>query len=333
MAAAKKTIVTIATTLLAGTLLAACGSSGQIGDTGGQPASNNKKLVLIPGVKAEPFYLSMQCGAQQEAKAKGYALDTQPPDQFAADQQTQIVTSVLAGKPAGVMIAPTDNKAMAGPMKQLTSAGIKVVEVDTALQDASIAASSIASDSVEIGRKAADTLAKLAGDKKGSVLPLNTIAGTSTTDQRVQGFSEEMKKYPNLTVLDQQYTDNQPDQAASKVTGTLAAHPDLVGIFASNLNTGEGAGTGLKNASKVGQVQLVGVDASPKQVQALKDGVIQALIAQNPASIGKQGVDQVVNAIEGKPVQRKLTTESVAITKQDMDQNAQYFYKSDASNC
>lgn len=332
MAAANKTIVTIATTLLAGTLLAACGSSGQIGDTGGQ-AANNKKLVLIPGVKAEPFYLSMQCGAMQEAKAKGYALDTQAPDQFAADQQTQIVTGVLAAKPAGVLIAPTDNKAMAGPMKQLTSAGIKVVQVDTALQDSSIAASSIASDSVEIGKKAADTLAKLAGGKPGSVLPLNTIAGTSTTDQRVQGFVAEMKKYPNLTVLDQQYTDNQPDQAASKVTGTLAAHPDLVGVFASNLNTGEGAGTGLKNANKVGQIQLVGVDASPKQVQALSEGVFQALIAQNPASIGKQGVDQVINALEGKPVDAKLTTESVAITKDDMSTNSQYFYKSDVSSC
>lgn len=305
-------------------VLTACGG-GQIGDGG--TAGNAKKMVLIPGVSAEPFYISMACGFRAAAQAKGYEVDVQAPAKFDATLQTPIVTGVLANKPGAVLIAPTDDKALAGPMKQLRDAGIKVVEVDTKLEDTSIASSTISSNNEQGGAKAAETLATLVGDKSGSVLVLNTKAGTSTTDARAKGFEEAVKKYPNLRYLGQQYTDNEPDQAASKVTATLSASPDLVGVFATNLNTGEGAATGLRNAGRTGAVNLVGFDASPKQVQDLRAGVVQALIAQDPATIGQTGVEQAVAAIEGKAVTREIETDLVAITKADMDANTKYFYR------
>ncbi|APA97993.1 ABC transporter substrate-binding protein [Nocardia seriolae] len=304
-------------------LLAGCG--GSVSNSGKTDA---KKLVLIPGVANEPFYISMQCGASDEAKKLGYSLDTQAPSQFDASLQTPIVTGVIANKPGAILIAPTHAQAMASPIKQAKDAGIKVIEVDTALQDTSIALSSISSDNVKGGRLAAQTLAKLVGDK-GSVLVINTKAGTSTTDQRAQGFGDELKQsHPGMTSLGVQYNNNEAAQAASIVTATLAAHPDLAGIFATNLSSAEGAATGLRNAGKLGQVKVVGFDASPKQVQDLKDGTVQALIAQNPGDIGKQGVDQAAAALEGKPVTRTIQTDMIAITQDNMSANDQYFYKS-----
>ncbi|NUT97458.1 MAG: substrate-binding domain-containing protein [Saccharothrix sp.] len=306
-------------------LLTACGGGGQIGDSGS--TGNTKKMVLIPGVAAEPFYISMECGFREAAKAKGYEVDVQAPTKFDSTLQTPIVTGVLANKPGAVLIAPTDDKAMAGPMKQLKDAGIKVVEVDTKLEDTSIAVSTISSNNEQGGQLAAQTLAKLAAGKTGSVLVLNTKAGTSTTDARAKGFEDEIKKFPNLKYVGQQYTDNEPDQAASKVTATLAANPDLVGVFATNLNTGEGAATGLRNAGKTGAVNLVGFDASPKQVEDLRAGAVQALIAQDPATIGRTGVEQAIAALEGGTVKRDIETDLVALTKADMDANQKYFYK------
>ncbi|MFE3057015.1 ABC transporter substrate-binding protein [Nocardia sp. NPDC059239] len=304
-------------------LLAGCG--GSVSNSG---KADTKKLVLIPGVANEPFYISMQCGAQDEAKKLGYSLDTQAPTQFDASLQTPIVTGVIANKPGAILIAPTHAQAMASPIKQAKDAGIKVIEVDTALDDTSIALSSISSDNVKGGQLAAVTLAKLVGDK-GSVLVINTKAGTSTTDQRAQGFEDELKQnHPGMSSLGVQYNNNEAAQAASIVTATLAAHPDLAGIFATNLSSAEGAATGLRNAGKLGQVKVVGFDASPKQVQDLKDGTVQALIAQNPSDIGKQGVDQADAALQGKPVTRKIQTDMIAITADTMSTNDQYFYKS-----
>ncbi|MFB8001575.1 ABC transporter substrate-binding protein [Nocardia sp. NPDC056000] len=302
-------------------LVTGCG--GSVSNSG---SGDTKKLVLIPGVANEPFYISMQCGAQAEAKQLGYTLDTQAPTQFDAAQQTPIVTGVIANKPGAILIAPTHAQAMASPIKQAKDAGIKVIEVDTALEDTSVALSSIASDNVKGGQLAAQTLAKLVGDK-GSVLVINTKAGTSTTDQRAQGFEAELESHPGMSSLGVQYNNNEAATAASIVTATLAAHPDLAGIFATNLSSAEGAATGLRNAGKLGQVKVVGFDASPKQVQDLKDGTVQALIAQNPGDIGKQGVDQAAAALEGKPVTRNIQTGMIALTQDNMSSNDQYFYK------
>jgi ribose transport system substrate-binding protein len=311
-------------------LAAGCGG-GTIGQgSGGDAAAppENKNLVLMPGVKAEPFYISMQCGAQEEAATLGYELTTQAPDRFEAALQTPIVTGVLATRPAGVLIAPTDDVAMANPMSQLKDAGITVVEVDTRLQDESIALSTVSSNNEQGGVLAAQTVAELIGDQ-GKVLVLNTKAGTSTTDARARGFEQEIATHPGITYLGQEYTENEPAVAAQKVSATLAAHPDLAAVFATNLNSGEGAATGLRNAGKTEQVRLVGFDASPNQVEDLRTGEVSALIAQDPATIGRQGVQQVVAAIEGRPVEREIQTDLVAITQADMDAKSQYFYRTE----
>ncbi len=313
-------------------VLGGCGS-GQVGEDGadaGEPDAGNKRLALVPGVQNEPFYISMQCGAEAEAKAQGYTVDTNAPQKFDATLQEPIVTGLGADKPAALLIAPTDDVAMTEPIRQVKDLGVTIVEVDTALQDRSLAVSTITSNNEEGGRLAAKTLAELTGDKKGSVLVLDTIAGTSTTNARAKGFLDELKNHPNLKAAGPaEFTQNEPDQAASKVTAALASTPDLVGIFATNLNSGEGAATGLRNANKSGAVSLVGFDASPSEVDGLRAGEFQALIAQDPATIGKEGVKQAIASIKGDKVERDIEAPLVAITKDNMAENEKYFYKTE----
>ena len=335
MVSTSRALIALGAALTAATMLAACGS-GEVGDSsnnnqsgsGGASGGGNKKLALVPGVQNEPFYISMQCGAEEEAKSAGYTLQTQAPAKFDATLQEPIVTALAASKPAALLIAPTDDVAMTQPMKQVKDLGTVVIEVDTALKDTSLAVSTITSNNEQGGRLAAETLSKLASGKSGSVLILDTKAGTSTTAARAKGFEDELKKYPNLKSVGIEFTDNEPDVAASKVTAKLASTPDLIGVFATNLNTGEGAATGLRNAGKTGQVNLIGFDASPQEVEGLKAGEFQALIAQDPATIGREGVKAAISKIENKgDVKRNIEAPLVAITKDNMSANEKYFYK------
>jgi ABC-type sugar transport system substrate-binding protein len=69
----------------------------------------------------------------------------------------------------------------------------------TVATDTSVAASSISSDNAQGSLLAAQTMATLTNGKNGSVLVLDTKAGTSTTDARAKGFETELKKSsPNL---------------------------------------------------------------------------------------------------------------------------------------
>jgi ribose transport system substrate-binding protein len=304
----------------------ACGSSGKSSSSGG-----TKKLTLIQGIANEPFYISMYCGAKEEAARLGARLGVQAPAQWDVAQQTQVVTSVAAGRPGAVLIAPVDKDAMAGPIRQLGGNGSKVIFVDTELADQSIGLSRISSDNRLGGRLAAQTLAKQLGDK-GKVMVLAPKKGIATTDDRVAGFREEIVKHPNIKLVSEQYPGDDAGKSSEIVNGELSKNPDLAGIFASNLVTGEGAGAALKQAKRVGAVKLVEFDASPKQVEDLKAGTIQALISQEPLEIGRQGVDQAINSLQDKPVTKQIKTQLVAVTKDNVDQPgiAKYLYR---QNC
>jgi ribose transport system substrate-binding protein len=307
------------------------GVSGCGGDDSSSSTSGSKshKLTFIQGVKGDEFYISMACGAQAEAKKVGAQLDVTGPEKWDVAQQTTVVSSVAAKKPDAVLIAPVDVQAMRQPEQQLKSNGSKIVEVDTKLDDASLRETTIASNNEEGGTLAAKTLVQLIGDK-GKVLLVNVKPGISTTDARAKGFETEIKNHPNIKYLGVQYNNDDPGKAASIVTSTLASNPDLAGIFAANVFSGEGAATGLQQAGKGGAVKLVAFDATPKQVEALQGGSIQALIAQKPYDIGVKGVDQAVAALDGKSVQKEIATDLVAVTKDNMsDPNvSKYLYKS-----
>src|SRR3954454_21736056 len=117
--------------------VAACGSddkpSGGRASGRSRGAAKQYKMTLIAGVKGDEFYLTMNCGAQAEAKAKGVTLDFQGPDQFDPSQQTPVVNAVAAKKPDAVLVAPTDTKAMYAPFKQLSANASELVVVAAAL--------------------------------------------------------------------------------------------------------------------------------------------------------------------------------------------------------
>jgi ribose transport system substrate-binding protein len=318
-------------TVALGLLLAACGGNDE-GGGGGGGAEQQYKLTLIQGVKGDQFYVTMQCGAQEAAAAAGASLEVTAPDKFDASLQTPVVNAVVAKKPDAILIAPTDTQAMIPPLTQAKAAGIKLVFVDTTTENgAELAESEIASDNEEGGREAARSLAELTGGK-GSVLVINVKPGISTTDARAKGFEEEIKKTPGLKYIGQEYSNDEPEVAASKATAALAAHPDLVGIFGTNLFSAEGAATGLRSAGASKKVKIVGFDAGPKQVEDLEQGIVQALIAQKPADIGKAGVEQAIAALKGEPVQKKIGTGFVVVTKDNMNDPdvKPFLYK---SNC
>jgi ribose transport system substrate-binding protein len=312
-------------------LLAACGGdddSGSSGSSSSGSSSTAKKfnMTLIAGVRGDEFYITMNCGAQAEAKKLGATLNFQGPNEFAADQQIPIVNAVAAKKPDAVLIAPTDTKALFAPINQLADGGSKVVLVDTTLEQPDMAVSEIASDNEGGGKVAAETLTKLIGGS-GKVFVNNVKPGISTTDARAKGF-EEGAKAAGLTYVGQQYNGDDPAKAAAITKSILAKHPDLKGIFATNLFSAEGAAAGVREAGKQDQVKIVGFDAGPKQIADLKEGTVQALIAQRPADIGAQGVQQAYAALTGKATKKEIGTGFVSLTKDNLAENGDAAYKS-----
>jgi ribose transport system substrate-binding protein len=158
---------------------------------------------------------------------------------------------------------------------------------------------------------------------------VSTDPGVSTLDERVAGFEGAVKEDSAFNYVGVQYSHNDPAEAAKLVSAALAKDPDIVGIFAGNTASAEGSATGVRQAGKKNQVKIVGFDAGPAQVKQLKEGTVQALIAQQPEQIGVDGVKQAVAALKGAAVTPKIQTSFKVITQENVDtEGADYVYKS-----
>jgi ribose transport system substrate-binding protein len=261
----------------------------------------------------------MECGAMAEAKTLGVNLTVTGPADFSAPEQAPILNAVAASKPDALIVAPTDTKALNPELTRIANEGVKVVFVDTTTTAPSVAVSHITSDNTGGGKLAADSLATQIGGK-GTVAVINVNPGISTTDARIAGFTAEMKaKYPNITVLGTQYDNDSSATAASQVEADITAHPNLSGVFATNVLSAQGAATGIQHAGAAGKVKVATFDAEPQQITALKSNTIQLAIAQSPYLEGQDGVEQAVNALSGKQVSANIGTPLVAITQQNVN--------------
>jgi ribose transport system substrate-binding protein len=332
-------LIGASTIAVAALALSACGGGSSAGtttsETGTAGASTSaaaaaKNITLMVGVKGDPFYVSMECGAKEAAAAAGATLSTQGPDKFDATLQNPLLDAVAASKPDALLVAPNDVKASVAPLKKIQDAGSKIVLVDTTVDDTTIGVSRIATDNKLGGVKAAEALQTLGVASGGKVLVISTDPGVSSVDARVEGFGEKAKELGFTLVSDTQYSHNQAATAAQVISAALAKDPDLVGVFATNLFTAQGVATGVKQANKSGAVKVVGFDAGPDQIKQLEAGDVQALVAQKPFDIGKQGVEQALAALSGGSVTADIQTESLVVTKDNMAEPdvAKYIYKS-----
>lgn len=276
------------------------------------------KITFIQGVAGDAFYITMGCGVAEAAKAAGATVTTQGGAKWDATIQKPVLDSVVASKPDAILIAPNDMTALQKPIEEAIAAGIKVVLVDTTIGDPSKAVSEIASDNYG-GGKAAFTAVKQLAPKGGKVLVVSTSPGVSSVDARVNGFADAANKEKKYNYIGVQYSNNEPAVAQRIITAALAKNKDIVAVFATNLFSAQGVAAGIKQAGKAGKVQVVGFDAGSDQVKALKAGTVQALIAQQPATIGSEGIKAAVAAIEGKaPAKKKMQTGFTILTKKNI---------------
>lgn len=311
--------------------IAAAASTAQRGSAApAQKQAQSYSFTLVAGIASDAFYLTMNKGAQAAAKQLGNVkvTFTGSPASFAPNTQIPYLNGAIAKHPDAILIAPTDKTALISPIQRAISAGIPVATVDTFITKP-IAFTNVSTDNLAGGRAAADALVKAIGGS-GDVAAISVNPGISTTDQRAQGFVAELKKYPNVHYLGIQYCNDDQTKASNQTSALLAAHPNLKGIFAMNVVSGNGVTAAVKSAGKAGVVKLVEFDAGPPQVQALKEGTINALVAQYPYGIGYQAVQLAYKYVTGQKagIAKHYGTGSAVVTKANVNTPAikKYLY-------
>jgi ribose transport system substrate-binding protein len=176
-------------------------------------------------------------------------------------------------------------------------------------------------DNEASGRAVMTELAK-ALNGKGVVA---VLAGNQTAPNlqlRVKGVRAVADEYPDITIDEVYYHDEDPQSAAQKVEQVQTTHPEIDGwamvggwaIFSDAL---------LKNAAfKNGDVKLVSIDALPLSLPYIRQGIAPILLAQPVYDWGYRAVEILFDKAHFKkgPAQELEVAELVPVTMENIDE-------------
>ncbi len=305
------------------------------------PGGATPLIALVYGVKGDGFYITMESGALAKAKEMGADFMADGPAQFDPVQQKPILDAIIAKNPAAICIAATDKQAMIEPIKAAYDKGIQIISVDTFIGNGdyekgpvTFPLSYIGSDNVEGGKIACKAIIDSIGGK-GKLYIQNVKPGISTTDQREEGCKEAIQATNGaVTLVGVDYNDDNSGKAAEQTAAVLQRESDLGGIFGTNLFSARGAAQAVQNANLSGQVKVAAFDAPEDAIKALKDKVVDIVIAQHPYEMGQMCVQYAMDAIKGdtSAIKKRFPTGYTVITRDNVDtpEAQQAIYKSKA---
>lgn len=289
--------------------------------------TTNKKLTIavIPKGTTHEFWKSIHAGSNKaaiELSSQGHDIEViwkGPLREDDREQQIQVVEGFAAQGVSGIVLAPLDDRALARPVADAKRAGVPTVIIDSGLQSTDFV-SFVATDNRKGGSLAADRMGELLNGK-GKVLVLRYAEGSASTTEREAGFIETIKqKYPGIELVStDQYAGATRDTAKRASENLLNRFGDEVqGIFTPNESSTAGMLLALEDIGKAGKVSFVGFDVSQRFIDALTAGQLHGIVVQNPFNMGYLGVKTMVDSILGKPVEQKIDTGVMLVTKENM---------------
>jgi len=279
--------------------------------------SQKIRILVTPQSVVASFWVTVKAGADSAGKELGIDVIWKgPPTEADVDNQISILEDYINQGIDAIVLAALDSKALIPIVKRAVSRNIPMILIDSGI-DSDDPESFIATDNVLGANMAARMLAKLIGFR-GKVALIPFFPGTSTSIHREKGFKEEIAKYPDIELVAVQYSQNDMAVAMAITENILTAFPDIDGIFAANEPGAIGASQAILARGLAGKVKIVGFDAAPNEIDALKKNIIQALIVQNPFKMGYLGVKYAVDVIHGKKVPERVDTGVTVVTNENL---------------
>jgi fructose transport system substrate-binding protein len=330
--------------LLAG-ILAACGSAPAAQPTtapaaseptaasGGAAAGDEEIIVgLITKTETNPFFVKMREGAQAKADELGVTLLTGAgaSDGDNEGQVTAMENMINAGA-KGILITPSDTKAIVPTIQKAREAGVLVIALDTATEPQDAVDALFATDNFSAGLLIGQWAKGAMGDREPVIATLDLAPGITVGAQRhngfLQGYGLISGADPNSSelltadaVVCSQDTRGDQTEGQTAMENCLSANPDINLVYTINEPAAFGAYQAIQAAGKENDIIIVSVDGGCQGVRGVVDGQIDATSQQYPLRMASLGVEAVVAFAQGGEKPSGYTDTGVTlITDQPQD--------------
>lgn len=281
-----------------------------------QSASSKPHFVFVTPLMANPYWDVVEKGWKDAGAKFNAQVDYVGPTQLNVNQMVNYVESAIAEKVDGIATMALNAAAMEKPIADAKAAGIPVVLVDTddphSQRDAYAGTSNF-----NAGEMAGEYLAKLMGGNATIGILTGRLDQANLVD-RVNGFKKAVSKYPNMKVVDMQPDDSNLQKGITAAEAMLLANPGINAMFGSEGFGAPALGTVVKEASKVGQIKIVGFDDLPETIAYIKDGIVSGTIVQKQYVMGYLAVEYLLRLMKHQSVPKITDTGTVVLTKANL---------------
>jgi fructose transport system substrate-binding protein len=267
---------------------------------------------LITKTDTNPFFVKMKEGAEAKSRELGISLQS-----FAGkidgdvDTQVAAVETCIVSGASGILITPTDSKALVPVITQARDAGLLVIALDTPMEPPDAADATFATDNFKagelIGRWAAATLGDDAANARIALLDLNSqeISVDYLRDQGfLQGFGIDIKEPTDIgdeddpRIVGHDVTNGNEEGGRTAMENLLQKDPEINVVYTINEPAAAGAYEALRSLGRENDVLLVSVDGGCPGVQNVKEGIIGATSMQFPLVMASLGIEAIARFAE-----------------------------------
>lgn len=258
------------------------------------------------------FWQDVWAGVQSEAAKYNIKVDVQAAkDESSLIEQLNLAQTVLSKKPDALLLSPESDSNCVPVVEAAKKLNIPTVVIDDARTQG--ASSFVGNDQVAIGSAAAEFLHQIYPNG-GKVAQIEGQAGSPNARNRIKGFTETVKKYPNLVLVASQPGNWDRMTAMNITTNILRTHPDLVGIYANNDGMALGVVEAVKNAGKLKQIAVVGTDGIREALRSIANGEERATVSELDYQEGILGVQVALRLLGCQRIPPWVVSQHAVVT-------------------
>lgn len=238
-----------------------------------------------------PYWKTAAEGFQKAGSDYGVTAEVRGPNTFNPEAEVEAFRSMVAQKPAGILVSVTNPALLAPEIDKAIAAGIPVITIDSDAP-ASKRLYFIGTNNMEAGRLGGQRVAaQLNG--RGNVV-FFTMPGQPNLDERLKGYKDVFSSFPTINVVEVFDMKGDSGLAMDKAGEYLArkGKDRIDALVCLQSSGGRDVGEAIRRAKAAGDPGrlLVAMDTDVATLQLIKDGIIDSTISQKPYTMALEGL-------------------------------------------
>lgn len=308
----KKTVSLLCVLLLLISCLFGCAKTGIV--------SQNKNVAVITKGSDSDFWNDVKSGALSAANEYNINITVDGPNsEEDYKAQNKLIEEAISNNVGAIILSAIDYEKNASAVQKAADNGIKIITLDSDV-DVKNKELFIGTDNISAGEKAAKQAVEFCkGQKSINIGIVNHGENTENSKNRLKGFKDYINKIENAKIVDTLNIESNEKSATEGAKKLLEKNKNINVLVGFNEWSSLGVGCAIKELGLKDKVFAVGFDSNVSCVGMLETGEIDALIVQNPFSMGYLSVSKASEILSGKKENESIiNTDTYVVNRKNM---------------